>query len=526
MQDKSKTKSEESRTTDISKHKQEGKTLVPPFRQLQTSPSSWKDDRMPEMLWAVLLIGNMKRDEVLDVFRKVADLVRKNPELSDITLSGIAAWPKESRLTLIGLLKDSHPEAQKILRSLVIFPALPAYEEWKEILGEPKDEKEVAGYLAKGVSVTLWHQSKEATDCRWIKFLCEIHGGKMKFSSSISDIEETLRGVFEYPNYGDLRHIRPFIRASEIGMQMRNSGGQSDWPEKFWKACLTSTFCSPLPRKEQRKDNIRVSHDQIHRVRHLLLLHYLKTDESTAIEPRHDTIFGLGFYTLRLLDELVATNLSRGMMGRLTLRTCVECYITLSYLIKKDDQTIWNNFRNYGIGKMKLSYLKTRDLKEKPSFIDEEFLKEIVNEDRWEEFSDIDLGQWTDLDLRKMSDDAGCKDIYDAYYDWASSFSHGNWGAIRESNFAMCANSLHRLHLIPSVSVYPLPGVLEDIVKITNLILELINSQYPDLNCEIVNEPKPEKISWWKKIYSKIRYRKMNNFVRFITGQKYKSRQK
>ncbi len=348
--------------------------------------------------------------------------------------------------------------------------------------------------------------------------MCEIHGGKIKFSSAIGGIDDTLRGVFEYPNYGDLRHVRPFIRASEIGMQMRNEGKQVDWPEKFWKACLQSTLCAPLPRKEQRKDNIRISHDQIHRTRHLLLLHYLKTDESTAIEPRHDAIFGFGFYALRLLDELVATNLSRGMMGRLALRSCVEAYITLSYLIKKNDEATWDGFRNYGIGKMKLSYLKNRDLKNKPSFIDEAFLKDITNEDRWEEFSNIDLGHWTDSDLRKMSEDAECKDIYDAYYDWTSSFSHGNWGAIREANFAMCANLLHRLHLIPSVSVYPLPGVLEDVVKITNLILKLIDSQYPDLSCEIVNEPKSEKMPWWKRIYSKIRYRKMYKFLGFITG--------
>ncbi len=112
---------------------------------------------MPEMLWAVLLIGNLKREEALDVFRKVADLVSKNSELSDVTLSGIATWSKESRIDLITLLKESHPEAQKILQSLIIFPALPGYSEWKEILEEPSDEGEVADFLAKGVSATLWH---------------------------------------------------------------------------------------------------------------------------------------------------------------------------------------------------------------------------------------------------------------------------------------------------------------------------------------------------------------------------------
>src|SRR3989338_4310189 len=108
---------EEKRSSDISKHKRDGKTLSPPFRQIPMSPSSWKDDRMPEMLWAVLLIGNLKREEALDVFRMVAGLVNKKPELLDVTHSGIAKWSRENRLNLINLLKESHPEAQKILCS-------------------------------------------------------------------------------------------------------------------------------------------------------------------------------------------------------------------------------------------------------------------------------------------------------------------------------------------------------------------------------------------------------------------------
>ncbi|MFT7565100.1 MAG: hypothetical protein ACI8V7_000086 [Candidatus Paceibacteria bacterium] len=499
-------------STDISKHKIEGSTLKPPFRQLTgMSPSSWKDDRLPEMLWAVVLIGNLKREEALDVFRKVSIYVSKKPELSDVTHTGIAGWSKKNRLGLVNLLKESHPNAGKVLQSLVIFPQLPGHSEWLEVLGNPSDEGEMADFLSKGVVATLWHQSQEATDCRWVRFLCE-----MKFSSQIGGIDETLRGVFEYPNYGDLRHVRPFIRASEIGMNMRDEGKKNEWPENFWKACINSTLCAPLPRQEQRKDKIRVCHDQVNKVRHLLLLHYMKTDESSAIESRHDSIFGFGFYTLRLLDEVVATNLSRGAIGRIVLRSFVESYITLVYLIKKDDPSLWDDFRNYGIGKMKLSYLKARNSKDKPSFIDEEFLKQITNEDRSEEFSDIEIGHWTSLDLRKMSKEVGCKDLYDAYYDWTSSFSHGNWGAIRESSFVMCANPLHRLHTIPSVSLHPLPGVLKDVVKVTNLILNLIESQYPDFKCQITDDPKSEKIPWWKEIYNRFRYRSKQKLFNFI----------
>lgn len=518
---KEKSKNEEIPSTDISKHKREGSVLKPPFRQLTgVVTSSWKDDRLPEMLWAVLLIGNLKRDDALNIFRKIGAFVENREELADVTHFGMASWKEEDRLAFITLLKGSHLDAGKILQSLVIFPKLPNHGDWSKILGEPHNEGELADYLSAGVKLTLWHQSQEATDCRWIKFLCQINAGKVKFFKSIKDIDETLKGILEYPNYGDLAHVRSFIRASEIVQDPLSEGKPNEWPKNFWDACLRSTLCAPLPRKEQRKDGIKIYNDQVNRIRHLLLLHYFKTDKSSAIESRHDTIFGFGFYVLRLLDELVATNLSRGAIGRLALRSSVECYITLLYLIKKNEPQAWDDFREYGIGKMKLSYLKTRDLKGKPSFIDEEFLKNITNEDRSEEFSDIELNHWADSDLRKMSEEAGCKEIYDAYYDWTSSFAHGNWGAIRESSFAICANPLHRLHLIPSVDIYALPGVLEDVVKINNLILDLINSQYPDLNCQIINEPKPKKTSWIKNLYLRIRYYKMNKLFRFITRGK------
>ncbi len=506
-------KGKEIPSTNISQHKRVGSVLKPPFRQLERmAPSSWKDYRMPEMLWSILLIGNMEREEALTIFRKIGKFVAGKDNLFDVTHTGIASWNQEERVTFITILKEAHPKAQKILQPLVIFTQLPGYEDWEKVLGQPTDEAEMMDYLVKGVADTLGHQSQEATDCRWVKILCQVLSGKFHIP------HERVAQILGYPDVGDMKVVRPFIRAGEIGMNFENE--PSKWPEEFWHACLKNTLCAPLPRKNQRKDTIHISHSQIHKIRYLLLLHFMKTDDSTATDPRHDTIFGFGLYALRLLDELVATNLSRGATGRLLLRSCVEGYITLAFLLKKEDPDLWGAFRNYGIGQMKLSYLKARESKNKPVFIDEEFIKQITNEDRWEEFSDIELKNWADSDLRKMSEEAGCKDIYDSYYSWASTFSHSSWGAMRETSFTLCANPLHRLHHIPSVDIYALPGVLEDVVRVTNLILGLIDSQYPDLNCKIKDEPKPEKASWIRELYLRIKYRKDLNFLKFITEGK------
>jgi len=77
--------------------------------------------------------------------------------------------------------------------------------------------------------------------------LCQIVGGKIKFSSTIEGINDTLKGVLEYPNYGDLRHIRPFIRASEIGTlhYPKSKESPSEWSRNFWQYCFDQTGCIP-----------------------------------------------------------------------------------------------------------------------------------------------------------------------------------------------------------------------------------------------------------------------------------------
>ena len=50
----------------LSYHKQFKKELKPPLLQINLIPSSWVDERLPEMLWAVLVIGNIERKIALN----------------------------------------------------------------------------------------------------------------------------------------------------------------------------------------------------------------------------------------------------------------------------------------------------------------------------------------------------------------------------------------------------------------------------------------------------------------------------
>jgi hypothetical protein len=151
--------------------------------------------------------------------------------------------------------------------------------------------------------------------------------------------------------------------------------------------------------------------------------------------------------------------------------------LTLRYLIYKNDKELWKKWRKYGAGQAKLNALRFDVDLEAPKHIRVETLEEIAGEDIWEEYLTIELGSWSGIDLRKMSENSGTKETYDSHYSWTSGYVHGTWGSVRESGFNICANPLHRLHRYPSRN--PLKDTVSDAVKIVDFILNNLSEVYP-----------------------------------------------
>lgn len=206
--------------------------------------------------------------------------------------------------------------------------------------------------------------------------------------------------------------------------------------------------------------------------------HFHANIENTNVDPRLDGAFGIVLYDLNLSLELAALPSSILSSGRTLLRSIVESCITLHYLCLKDDLTIWTQYRNYGSGQSALSFLKTVDLSDAPSYVDLDTLEMLANEDAWLETKDILIGAWAKKNLREMAIECDRKEVYDKYYDWLSGFSHSHWGAVRDTAFTICLNPLHRLHRIP-VFGHPKPSVLIELCKLLNLMLDDLNTLYP-----------------------------------------------
>lgn len=459
--------------TPLLSHKKVGKELQSGFAQIsdKITFSSWSNERLPEMLWAAIIRVIADQDYAISEFRRVISFVadhEQKEQLSELTISAISNLDEPLREDFIQHLL-ANPATASALTILTLFEKLPARDSWLKFLPDVEPDIDI---LMMAVGMCLPHQSQEATDCRWLKVMLQVVSGK--FHAPREMVEQWVN----YPYEGDMRSIRPSIRASEMNQNPFIKHDLS-WANDFWDSAWHNTPCLTLPTvKEDDNESVDFTSEDIAKLRSKLEEHWNQTHSTTAIDAKHDGVFGIAFYVLTILDEMMGSGVNTGILGRLALRTILESHINLRYLLTKNDDDLWRKWRTYGAGQAKLNALRFDELMDAPKFINTQTIEGIAGEDLWEEFINIDLGSWSGSDLRKMSEKAGVKPAYDKFYSWTSGYSHVTWGAIRETSFKTCGNPLHRLHRYPKKS--QLPDTLHDAVSLVNEVLSDLSIAYPD----------------------------------------------
>lgn len=476
-------------STPLNNYKQERKKLTPPMATIPNfAPCSWIHERLPEMLWAALIREYHPGNSGYAIFRDIMSWLSANidnVELVGVTHTDISHLPKELRDNFINhIVTVAGTDA---LKPLLLLETLPAYNIWKEAIGgiELNTEKSW-GQLADTVNLVLFHQSQEATDVRWVKLMGTLLSGKLHFPESMADRIDEFN---QYPDKGDQRSVRPSIRSMEIMENLQ--GDEYKWSQEFWGFTYKNTLCIPEinehSKEEVAKKYADVGKDKKYYadvtvdIWQSLIDHFYATSNTTAVDAKHETVFGLALYALNMF---IQNNILLGAStpaGRITARMILEAYVTLAYLTKKenDSEVLWETYREYGVGQISLVERKYEDEGYASAMVDLTVMDNIANEDKWSEFVPINLGNWDASNLRKISEEIGEKDLYDKYYTYTSGFIHSNWGAVRESTFQACFNPLHRLHRIPSYGLPILPNVNEDCREILNKIFNLVDQHYP-----------------------------------------------
>ncbi|AVF03757.1 MULTISPECIES: DUF5677 domain-containing protein [Devosia] len=381
----------------------------------------------------------------------------------------------------------AHPDAKHALSSLRLIDSLPDRHHWDRVVDQPDDNSHWS-VLAQAVARTFDHQSEASTDIRWLKVMTVIVcQERMRFPEKLA--EEVIAPILAYPSKGDMKRVRPSIRSLELMCRSFESSDvespevkqrvlPSYHGDAFWQEMWVKQKCLVLANTEH-PDAIADGVRELQAVRTAVEEHFYQSATTTAADPRHEGAFGLVLYGMEFVINAAVGAGHAFSEGRLALRTVMEAFVTLHYLLTKDDPTIWAQYRNYGSGQAKLAFLKNLRFEDAPDFVDLEMLEKLANEDVWMEFQSVELGHWANLNLRKMADEAGVKDVYDRYYDWTSGFAHGQWASVRDTVMVTCLNPLHRFHRVPSPTPMPMPSILPDAQKLLNRMLDDLNQLYP-----------------------------------------------
>ncbi|WP_404454007.1 DUF5677 domain-containing protein [Virgibacillus necropolis] len=470
---KSREKKERKHTT-IAQHKRKGKTLSSPFSQLENMKKlSWKDDRLPSFLWIGLIINLNDRLTGINNIHKICKYFYDKPE---------ELRPEELAIESISNMSDKQIDEfydflfnelflTEEIKPLLLFESFPKKHLLEKFISIDSDNIKNEFYkLYSSVANMLDQQSQLATDCRWARIFYLMANGKLQMGQFAEEI-------FYYPQKSDMKMVRPAIRSCENAMSVMSE--PSHWVQQFWDEALNISPCWDLNVVTEEEPKLAALIVQnIDEIEIAIREHFYTSRSTSAIDAKHEASFAFALYCIDILKELTYSPIQNGITGRLGLRTIAECYITLAYLAKKNDEDLWLSYRVYGSGQAKLAFLKIDELAAQPQFVSLETLEMLANEDQWQEYSDINLGHWENSNLRKMSEFADVKDIYNSYYDWTSGFAHGQWSSLRNSEFTVCGNPLHRLHRIPSKNK-ELTTVTSDAVDLCNKIINTLISLYP-----------------------------------------------
>ena len=462
--------------TPIERHQLMKGRLVPPAQKVigdKMSFSSWMDERLPEMLWAALVISAVGREKAIEHFNSLLDFIYlhdRKDQLYDVTITGISRLDEALRNDIIQFIANM-PGASDALSSMLLVESLPCRGDWERSLRPYQPDPT---HLMEAVGPILWHQSPEATDCRWLMVAAHAVAGKLSIKRGLLVAED----IRAYPDLPSGREGST-IRALEIALS-NPPGGAVDrtWPQTFWQTswdktpCIESTQRFSLPSIDPK-----VTRDAVTDLREKLQRHWEQTHVTTGIDARHDAVFGMGWFCIRILEEMLSVGIGTSIHGRLGLRTVLEVFVNLTYLLRKDDPAIWTEWRQYGAGQAKLNSLRFAEVIEPPKYIDTDALDLIASEDIWEEFLTMNVASWSGQDLRTLSQEAGLQDLYDRYYSWTSGYAHGMWGAVRESGFQVCGNPLHRFHRYPTRLF--LQDTVDDAAMLVDKIMACIDSAYP-----------------------------------------------
>lgn len=259
-------------------------------------------------------------------------------------------------------------------------------------------------------------------------------------------------------------------------VQTINLDCSKEFSEKIWKVLGKISECNPLVIVwDEEKEKM-----EFYEIAKQTIEYFAANNEDKKMETKYSVIMGMTCYIYRIYQEIIEKQMQNNISGRILFRTMLETYINLKYMMQQEDEVpdVYDRFKAYGNGKYKLVMAKLREEKytvSDDSQIDERIMELMVNEDMDEAFVNISIGYFDKTSVRAKFKKCGEDELYEIYYEYATNFAHGIWGAIRESSMLICDNPAHIYHCVPDYHAEQnLRSVLSDCEMVMKKTFEAI----------------------------------------------------
>lgn len=211
-----------------------------------------------------------------------------------------------------------------------------------------------------------------------------------------------------------------------------------------------------MKNKDVHKKLLEIVNEYIDSVRGELKARWDTRPLDMSQVEKHEVIGSLLARQVTLATQLAsAPPIWNGHTATLFLRAMVDNYINLAWIFHQDSLNRAKKYIEHGLGQQKLviehrkQELKKRGVKDVDEEASIKMLEGWINSQRYTFLTTVNIGQWTEMDTRKMAEEANCLDLYRLAYTPFSASVHSMWNHVSRYNLKVCTNPLHRLHKIP-----------------------------------------------------------------------------
>lgn len=468
-------------STKFSDHSFKKGVLYTPFNSnlgAQLSLSPWASEWLPEYLWVALILEKYGRENGLNVVGEIMkELSEIDKELCSPMLSKIFELDPQRQQTCYEVICKWTADALSPLTIIYRPDKFTLFYEFFSDSATSIEEKIIT--LQNVIDKNLFHQTNEATDIRFLILWFNIFAKRIHFATGM----EITKALVEYPklshDHPQMELYRPLIRSSEMGL--RFTGGNDDFSKQFWHSLGLLTKCKTfiIDYGAQVGGSVSFLENAVNTIDYLMA----NNKEALLTDEKFSVCLGIATYALKIYSEVLDSRVGNGILGRNALRTITEVYVTLKYMALKerDQPDIWRVFKEYGIGKYKYVIVKAREVE--PDLDKHHFalpvLEALLNEDKDEDFTNMDTRLFDNQNVRRKFEAVDENDLYDFYYEYDTNFTHGLWGAIRESAMISCNNPSHKYHTVPDITFeHKLRSVEHDCEYVLKKLFDQLSSFY------------------------------------------------